>query len=145
VCVVCVFVFKLSYLAYNAHVPYCHLRPAPFYSPIPHHVINGKIFEKKVTERKMCVLTSLWILYKIFLILKELTEIWSNMTSGLHVMYQLFLSDFNESWIVSIIFLNAQISNFMKIHLVGAELFHADKTDRHDEANSHFSKFWKRA
>ena len=36
---------------------------------------------------------------------------------------------------------NTQISNFMKIHLVGAEFFHADgrrnrQTDRHDEANS---------
>jgi len=37
-----------------------------------------------------------------------------------------------------------QISNFMKIRLVGAELFHADRrTDRDDETNSHFSKFWK--
>ena len=30
----------------------------------------------------------------------------------------------------------------MKIHPVGAELFHADvQTDRHDEANSCFSQF----
>ena len=50
---------------------------------------------------------------------------------------------------------NPQISNFVKICPVGAELFHADgRTDRHththththtdDEANSHFSKFCKR-
>jgi hypothetical protein len=33
-----------------------------------------------------------------------------------------------------------QISNFMKIRLVGAELFNEDgQTDRHDEANSGFS------
>jgi len=32
------------------------------------------------------------------------------------------------------IFKNTQISNFMKIHPVGAKLFHADKQmDRHDE------------
>ena len=31
-----------------------------------------------------------------------------------------------------------QISNFSKIHTVGAELFHAD---RHDEAISRFSQF----
>jgi len=30
------------------------------------------------------------------------------------------------------------MSNFMKIHLVGAKLFHAD---RHDEANSSVSLF----
>jgi hypothetical protein len=30
----------------------------------------------------------------------------------------------------------------LKIHPVGAELFHADGwTDRHDAANSHFSQF----
>ena len=35
-----------------------------------------------------------------------------------------------------------QIPNFMKIYSVGAELFHADgQTDRHDEANTRFSKF----
>jgi len=34
---------------------------------------------------------------------------------------------------------NPQISNFMKIRPVGAELLHADgRTDRHDEANSRF-------
>jgi hypothetical protein len=37
----------------------------------------------------------------------------------------------------------------MKIRLVAAELFHADgqtdKRDGHDEANSRFSKFCKRA
>ena len=36
---------------------------------------------------------------------------------------------------------NAQISNFMQICPVGAELLHADgRTDRHDEANSRFSQ-----
>ena len=34
----------------------------------------------------------------------------------------------------------------MKIRPVGAELFHADgRTDRHNEANSHFSQFCERA
>jgi len=35
-------------------------------------------------------------------------------------------------------------SNIMKIHLVGAELFHEDgRQDGHDEANSRFSQFCK--
>ena len=43
-------------------------------------------------------------------------------------------------------FKNPQISNFMKIRPVGAELFHTygwmdGWTDRHDEANNHFSQF----
>jgi len=41
---------------------------------------------------------------------------------------------------------NGHISNFMKIHPVGAELFHEDRrTVRHDEANSRFSKLCERA
>jgi len=40
---------------------------------------------------------------------------------------------------------NSQISNLIKIGLVGAELFHADgQTNRHDEANSRFSQFCER-
>jgi hypothetical protein len=40
----------------------------------------------------------------------------------------------------------AQISNFVKIHPVGAEFFHSGKrTDRHDEANSRVSQFCERA
>jgi len=39
-----------------------------------------------------------------------------------------------------------QTSNFMKIHPVGDELFHADgKTVRDDKANSRFSQFRERA
>ena len=40
---------------------------------------------------------------------------------------------------------NIQISNFMKIFPVGVELFQAGRTDTHDEANSRFSQFCKRA
>ena len=40
----------------------------------------------------------------------------------------------------------AQISSFIKIRPVGAELFHADgRRDKHDEANSRFSQFCERA
>ena len=39
---------------------------------------------------------------------------------------------------------NIQITNFMKIRPVGAELFHAE-TDKHDEANSRFLQFCERA
>jgi len=54
---------------------------------------------------------------------------------GIHVKYPLFLSDFNElkfSWQISK--KKSQIQNLMRIHPVGAQLFHADgRTDRHDE------------
>jgi hypothetical protein len=41
---------------------------------------------------------------------------------------------------------NPQISNFIKIRPVGAELFHADgQTERHEETNRRFSQFCKSA
>jgi hypothetical protein len=74
---------------------------------------------------------------------------------GLHVKYPLCLSDFNETWIFLDTFSkSAQISSFMKIRPVGAELFHADgrmdrrtdrQTGRSDEANSRLSQFFERA
>ena len=50
---------------------------------------------------------------------------------GLHVKYPLFLPDFNETLIFLTEFRkNTRISNFIKIHPVRAELFHADgRTD----------------
>ena len=47
---------------------------------------------------------------------------------GLHVKYPLFLSDFNETCnFIERFWKNNQISNFMKIRPVGAELLHAEK------------------
>jgi len=41
---------------------------------------------------------------------------------------------------------NTQMSNFMKIRPVGAELFRTDRqTFRHDEVHCHFSQFCERA
>ena len=48
------------YSTCNAHAPYCHLWPATLYHIVPHYLIQGTIFEKKVTRHKMCVL-NFWI------------------------------------------------------------------------------------
>jgi hypothetical protein len=41
---------------------------------------------------------------------------------------------------------NSQISNFIKIRPMEAELFHTDgRTDGYDEANSHFLQFYESA
>lgn len=62
------------------------------------------------------------------------------MSIGLHANYRTFLSDFTETWPFS---KNPQISRFMKILPVGAELFHVDElTERHDEASSSFFVIW---
>jgi len=59
------------------------------------------------------------------------------MYAGLHVKYLLFLSEFNETWILSTDFeKNTRVSKLMKIYSVGAELFHAGGRT----ANSRFSQ-----
>ena len=53
------------------------------------------------------------------------------MSKRLYVKYTLCLSDFKETWIFSIVSKKGQISSFMKIRVVRAELSHADgRTDR---------------
>jgi hypothetical protein len=52
------------------------------------------------------------------------------MSKRLHVKYPLFLSDFNKIWIFYTGFREKyQISSFIKILPVGAELFYAGQTD----------------
>jgi len=60
------------------------------------------------------------------------------MLIGLNVKCSLFLSDFNDKFNFTDTFSKKkkifQITNFMKIHPVGAELFHADgRTDGETE------------
>ena len=76
---------------------------------------------------------------------EEFSEVWSKIYICLHVKYPLFLSDFNKTWIFLVtLSKNTQISNFMKIRPVGAELIHADGlADRHEEADSCFSQFFE--
>jgi hypothetical protein len=85
---------------------------------------------------------------KNFSFSEEMSWIWSSMYNGLHVKYPFSLLHFKEDWIFSTDFSKmSQISNFMKIRPVGAELFHADGwTDRHhNEASSRFSQLCERA
>jgi hypothetical protein len=70
----------------------------------------------------------LQFLSKRILILRRIGRDMIKKCNGLHIKCPLFLSDFNETWIFSTDFRkNTQISNFIKILLVGAELFHADR------------------
>jgi len=144
-------VCSLSYLACTAHALYCHWWSVRLSNIFPHYLINGTISEKK--KKKLlnikCVFWfSLQILSTTVLIRRWIERdmiinvYWSSCNIPVVVVVivwrnLLFLDRFSK---------NTQISNFMKIHSVGAEFFHADEgTDRHDEAISRFSQFCERA
>ena len=79
------------------------------------------------------------VLFVLKTLSRPLLQLRSQMYIVFYVKYPLFLSDFNDLNFLDGFFKNAQMSNFIKIHPVEAELFHADGwTDRHDKARSHF-------
>jgi hypothetical protein len=72
-------------------------------------------------------------------------EIWPKIYIGLHLKYPLFLYDFNETWVFSIGFRKYPNIKFNENRpserRVFLRLLTDEQTDRHDEANSHFSQF----
>jgi hypothetical protein len=69
---------SLRYPTCNEHALYFHLWPLQFYKTFPTTSKNGTIFEKQVTEYKICVLTYLQNFpYAFLIIMNEMTEILS--------------------------------------------------------------------
>jgi hypothetical protein len=61
-------------------------------------------FRKTVVEHKICSDFLYNFCLKHFSFQEELSEIWSEVSSGFQVKCPLFLSDFNENWISSTVF-----------------------------------------
>ena len=134
-------VCSLRYPACNAHVPYCHLWPAPLYSIFPHHLINGTISWRKLSNVKCVFWLSLQFLSETFLILHISVRYYHTCTLVFVLSTRYSCQIFKKFGFV-LTFSKILVSNFMKICPVGAELFHLDiQTDRHNEANICFSKF----
>jgi len=114
-------VCSLKYPACNVNVPYCHLLPVQIFF---HFISNGTFSKKKLLNTKCVFWLPLQHLSETFPILRSIER---------YVI---------KNWIFLTSFKNNHISNFMKIHAVGAKLFRADgQMKRDDEANSHFSQF----
>jgi len=123
-------VCRLRYPAWNAHAPYCHLWPVRLCNIYPHYLINGTIYQKQklLTTHNMCVLFSSTILSETFPIVRRTERdmikniLWSSCKVSVILVILnrnlYFLNRFSE---------NNEISNFMKIRAVAAELFHADR------------------
>jgi len=119
----------VSCLGCNVHAPYCHLRAARLYSISPHSLIHSTIQKKKkVTENQMCVLNfSTTFVWNISHSKKK--WVWYDQNGILVFMkstgFSCLILIKLEFWQLSK--KNTQISNFIKFHPVGAELFHADR------------------
>jgi hypothetical protein len=113
----------------------------------PHHLINGTIFEKKKSiEHKIFGLIFFYNVYlKQISFYEKFSAILSHMYMGLHAKYPipcqiLVKTEFSHNKFSK----KAQISNFMKNRLLGAELFRADgqtygMTAKHDDDNNRSS------
>jgi hypothetical protein len=97
---------------------YWHLWPVRTYKTFPHYLINGTIFEKNVLNIKCVFWFSLQLLSEAFHIRRRIY--WLIIIKVRRPSCK--MSDFNETKTSN----NIQISNFMKICPVGAELLHAD-------------------
>jgi hypothetical protein len=102
---VCVLVtLVIQHVTRTRHIVICNLSR----STIIFHVVSytiGSSKEKKITEHTTCFLFSMQLLFETLLIIRRNERnITANVYIGLHVMYPLFVSDFNKSWIFSTYF-----------------------------------------
>jgi len=125
---------------------YFHLWPIWLYHTFPHYLINDTILGKKYWTQIVCF----DFLYNFYLkrlsFCEEMSEIWSKIYVGLHVKYALFMPVFNKIFIISTSswkILKCQIL-WKPFRLEPSwSMRTGRRTDKHDEANSRLSQFWK--
>ena len=78
----------------------CGLLGSTFFFFFLHFLIKGTNLEKKVTDHKICASIFSTLLSGTFFILRRMEQGMIKMYIGLHVKCPIFLSDFNETWIL---------------------------------------------
>ena len=91
--------FRFTYPVCHAQAPYC-LRPLWLHHMLRHYLTNDTIFEKKVTEHKMCVFGFLYRFYsKQREIVMKVKRLQVKYTSLCRILMELWvlLTDFRKS------------------------------------------------
>jgi hypothetical protein len=148
VCVCGVCVCSLRYPACNVHAPYCHLWPALLYKIFPHYLINGMIKKQTNKQNVYYEVFFNFCLKYFFHSRKNWVRYDKKMYTGLHVKFPLFLSDFNETWTFWTGFLEIlkyEIFLFFSQWELSSSMLRDGWMDRHEGANSHFSRFCEHA
>ena len=97
-------IWSLRYPTCNAHAPYCDLWPARLYSIFPHYLNKRHDIRKKLLNKKCVFWLSVQLLSETFLILRRTERDVIKNVNWIHVKWPSFLSDLNETWVVSIDF-----------------------------------------
>ena len=132
------------------HIVICSLSGSKYFFTLSHK--SGTIFGGgggKVSDHKIRILIfSTTFFFFNFPCQEELSEIWSTLHTGLHAKYQFFLSDFNETSILTTDFRKSSNMNFHKKNPSSLSRGNGRKdrqAHRHDESNSRFSQYCERA
>jgi hypothetical protein len=95
--------YSFFYPACNAHAPNYHLCPVRVCHIFPRYLINGTIFLNKLLNVRCVLWLSLQLLSETFLILRRIQrDIIINVHTRGYVKFPLCLSEFNQTWIISI-------------------------------------------
>ena len=128
------------------HIDICGLPRSTIH--FPHYLINCTIFEKSLLNIKCLFWFPLQHLSETFLTVRGTERDMIKMYSSQYIKYLLFLSYFNETWMLSTFFrkiLKFQISRKTVQWEQSCSMRAGGRTDRHGKANSPFSQFCESA